>query len=204
MISKRIVRLALILSLFALLIASHALADDRINMPPYHFGGNTLFCESVNGCTLLDMTGNFLWNWSQADIAAAFEELDQTGENTLVGEGEGTYGPAWLWVIPTDETNGNKTLCFQGFDEWGKQNEMCFQVTTNWIYLQAPLPINAEPAADCSMWSVGDSVHRIGTDFETAGEIVSINTAEGSATIDKGKDRLYTAGCDEIELFELR
>jgi hypothetical protein len=202
---KRLFRAAFIFGVFALLIAATALADDRINMPPYHFGGNTLFCDSENGCALLDLNGQFLWNWSQADIAAAFEELDMTGKNTLVGEGQGTYGAAWLWVIPTSATNGNKTLCLQGFDEWGKQNVMCFDVTTDWIYQPAPLPINAEPAADCSAFGVGDSVHRIGTIGSISfGEIVEINTDAGTVVVDMGRRKgLYTASCDAIEHYML-
>jgi hypothetical protein len=202
MFSQRLIRAALLLSLLALLITIPALADDRINLPPYHFGGNTLFCDSDNGCTLLDMNGKFLWNWPQTEIGTAFEELDQTGENTLVGEGEGTYGPMWLWVIPTQATNGNKTLCLQGFDEWGKENEMCFEVTLDWHYLPAPLPVNVAPVEvpDCSMWSIGDSVHLIGTDYQTAGQIIVINADEGTVTVYKGKGVSYTAGCDKIEV----
>jgi len=197
--SKRLVRTALVLCLFALLIASQAFADDRINMPPYHFGGNTLFCESETGCTLLNMTGQFLWNWPQADISAAFETLDQTGENTLVGEGQGTYGAMWLWVIPTSETNGNKTLCLQGFDEWGKENEMCFDVTGDWIYKPAPLPNPLVPVvvADCSMWSLGNVV-ALKTDSSTMGDIIAIDTAAGTVTVDPFFGATYTAGCDKV------
>ncbi len=198
---KRLFRASFIFSLFALLIATTAFADDRINMPPYHFGGNTLFCDQVDGCTLLDMTGKFLWNWPQEDIAAAFAEMDLSKVNTLVGEGEGTYGPMWLWVIPTDDTNGNKALCLQGFDEWGKQNEMCFKVTQDWNYQQAPLPNPAVPVvvADCSMWSVGDTVELKGGVRSSLGDIASINADDGTVFVDTFFGADYTAGCDQIK-----
>jgi hypothetical protein len=208
MLSKRYVLTLLALTLLILSFTNFVLADDRINMPPYHFGGDTLYCDQENGCTLLNMTGQLLWNWPQADIAAAFEVLAQSGQNTVVDEGEGTHGPAILWVIPGEDENGNRSLCLQGIDEWGKQNEMCFKVTSDWLYQQAPLPDPASPdpeideppvIPDCSKWSVGDAVIRKGGGISTFGFIDSINSANGTVfVLSKGGD--YTAGCDEIKL----
>jgi len=196
-------------------LTGNALADDgRINRTPYHFGGDTLYCNEEEGCTLLNMQGRDLWNWPQPDIATAFAAVDQTGVNTLVGTGEGTYGPMQLWAVSPDVTTGNNTLCLIGYDEWGKQNDMCFQVTPDWIFLQAPLPVPApvvvqddttiitptptKPVADCSMWSVGDTVKLITGDFTTAGPIIAIDSGAGTVTV--GRRPPYTAGCDEVEL----
>lgn len=142
----RVVQSRLILTLIALtllLIGTAAVlaSDGRINQPPYHLGGDTLYCNSETGCTLVNKDGQDLWNWSQPSITAAFDELDETGVNTLVGTGAGTYGPASLWAAQTDETNDNKRLCLVGVDEWYKENSFCFSVTLDGNYEEAPLPI---------------------------------------------------------------
>src|SRR3982751_2691795 len=123
MFSKRSVRVIVLLALFTLLVGSSVLADDgRINRAPYHFGGDTLFCNQEKGCTLLNKEGHDLANWPQTDIATAFATTDQSGQNTKVkGEGQGTYGPMQLWAVSPDATTGNNKLCLIGFDEWGKQ-----------------------------------------------------------------------------------
>ncbi len=131
----------ILLTLFTLLISSSVLADDgRINRAPYHFGGDTMFCNQIDGCTLLNKTGLSIANWPQADIATAFALTDQTGQNTRVGIRQGTYGPIQLWSVSPDATTGNNTLCLIGFDEWGKENDMCFPVTPDYQYQPAPLP----------------------------------------------------------------
>ncbi|MEO8610035.1 MAG: hypothetical protein ABI690_19230 [Chloroflexota bacterium] len=140
---KRFIGTGLFLTLLTLLTVGQAFADERINMPPYHFGGDALFCEEATGCTLLDQHGQLLWNWPQADIVAAFDNLDLSGQNTLVGAGTGSYGAAMLWTVQTGETNGNKKLCYEGIDEWDKQNDMCFDVTLDQHYESAPLPAPA-------------------------------------------------------------
>lgn len=48
-----------------------------------------------------------------------------------------------LWAVSPNTSNGNNQLCLIGFDEWGKQNNMCFEVTLDWHYEQAPLPVPA-------------------------------------------------------------
>jgi hypothetical protein len=201
---KRTAGITMMLALFTLLVSSGVLADDgRINRAPYHFGGNTLYCTEGAGCTLLDMTGNTLANWPETDIDDAFALLETSGQSVNIGDGQGTYGTAQLWAVPTGEDNGNKKLCLIAFDEWGKQNDMCFAVTLDHHFAQAPLPVSSTAAdvADCSMWSVGDFVKVIGQDIW--GSITSINAANGTATFGKALKALsiaYTYGCDQIEV----
>lgn len=212
MVLKRFVRVFVVVLLFGLLIGSSVMADDgRINRTPYHFGGDTLYCNEEEGCTLLNITGLGIANWPQADIATAFATVDQTGVNTRVGVREGTYGPMQLWAVSPDATTGNNTLCLIGFDEWFKLNDMCFQVTPDFKFLQAGLPVPAPvvqddgtvivpppPPTDCSMWNVGDTVKLITGDYTTAGQITSIDTTNGTVTVDTKPS--YTAGCDEVEI----
>jgi hypothetical protein len=142
MILKTFFRSIILLTLFTLFVGGSVLADDgRINRAPYHFGGDTLFCNQDTGCTLLNKDGKELANWPQSDIATAFAAVAESAKNTQVsGEGQGTYGPVTLWAVNPDSTTGNNTLCMVGSDEWGKQNDMCFEVTKDYNFQQAPLP----------------------------------------------------------------
>ncbi len=189
--------------LLVMVVSQSVFADDgRINRAPYHFGGDTLFCNVNSGCTLLDKNGHFLWNWAQTDIANALETLVTSHQNTLVGQGQGTYGTAELWAVISAEQNGDHILCFKGFDEWGKPNSMCFHVTDNDVYEPAPLPIaqvEARYVPDCSMWSIGDFVFYI-PDSSIFGEIVSIDSANGTVDLDDGN----TVACDQLESFDSR
>ena len=90
------------------------------------------------------MTGQFLFNWPQADIDAALTMLEQTGEKALVGEGVGTYGPASIWAVPPEKPGDPLRLCFFGYDEWGKQNHVCFVVTEDG-YEPAPTAVSPAP-----------------------------------------------------------
>jgi hypothetical protein len=150
MFSKFSVRSIILLTLFTLFVGGSVLADDgRINRAPYHFGGDTLFCNQDTGCTLLNKEGHELANWPQSEITAAFAAVADSGKNAQVnGEGQGTYGPTTLWAVSPDATTGNNTLCMIGFDEWGKQNNMCFEVTQDYHFQQAPLPA-VGPSTDC-------------------------------------------------------
>jgi len=191
----------------SLLAASTVAADDgRINMPPYHFGGDTLYCNNVEGCTVLNIQGLVLWNWPQIDIADAMSAADLSQSNQLVGQGQGTYGPNALWIIWNGNVEGNKSLCFTGIDEWNKDNDLCFEAQEDGKYLPAPLPI-ADPAivvqsgksvADCSMWSINDWV-RVIANHSIFGDITAINSGAGTVTIQFGVNT-WNAGCDEIEL----
>ncbi|MAU09780.1 MAG: hypothetical protein CL607_08170, partial [Anaerolineaceae bacterium] len=61
--------LALCVAVSALMVAGFAQAQDdgRINVVG-HFGGDTLYCNMDDGCTLLNGTGGFLWNVPQSVI----------------------------------------------------------------------------------------------------------------------------------------
>lgn len=209
MVLKHFVRIFVVTALLCLMIGGSVMADDgRINRTPYHFGGDTLYCNEEEGCTLLNITGLGIANWPQADIATAFATVDQTGVNTQVGVREGTYGPMQLWAVSPDATTGNNTLCLIGFDEWYKLNDMCFLVTPDFTFQQAALPVPAPivledgtiiiPVADCSMWAETDIVKLITGDYTTAGPITSIDITNGTVTVDASPT--YTAGCDEIEI----
>lgn len=184
--------------LLLLTIGGAVSADDgRINPPPYHFGGDTLYCDQGAGCRLLDLNGQLLGSWAESDIAAALAAVDQTGQNSPVGEVAGSYGTATLWAVPTNDTSGNKQLCLFAFDEWYKLNYGCFAVTTNGKYLPMPLAGDPVKIPDCSAFHVGDFVSLI-ADHTTEGFIQSIDTATGTVTF--GKHGEYTATCDEIVL----
>ncbi len=210
MFIKQVTRILVFVALLSLFIGSSVLADDgRINRTPYHFGGDTLYCNEEDGCTLLNLTGLAIANWPQADIATAFAAVDETGVNTQVGVEQGTYGPMQLWAVSPDATTGNNTLCLIGFDEWGKQNDMCFQVTPGFDFQQAPLPAPAPtilddgtivpppPIIDCSMWSIGDYVQLISDPMNYYGQISSIDPGAGTVVFGKGDT---VAKCDEIEM----
>jgi hypothetical protein len=200
MSAKRNLGVVVLISILILVFASTVQADDgRINRAPYHFGGDTLYCYENEGCNLLDLNGVELTSWAESAIGAAFTNVELTGQNSLVGDGQGSYGPVQLWAVPTEETNGNKKLCLVGFDEWGKLNDMCFAVTLDNHYQQAALPVNnpvAESASvpDCSMFTVGDFVALI-SNIAIQGPIDSINIANGTATFGKGT---YTYACNLI------
>jgi len=204
MISKRLMALMFVLVGFTLLVSSSVLADDgRINRAPYHFGGDTLFCSQEEGCLLLDKNGHELSHWLQDDIATAIATVDQSNVNTKVkGDGKGTYGPMQLWAVSPDAATGNNTLCMIGFDEWGKQNDMCFQVTLDWHYEQAPLPaVSGEVDHSCDQWSIGDFVRLI-SDHSKQGKITAINYKDNTVTFGNTVTLAaasYTAKCSEVE-----
>lgn len=188
----------------SLLAASTVAADDgRINMPPYHFGGDTLYCNNVEGCTVLNIQGLVLWNWPQIDIADAMSAADLSQSNQLVGQGQGTYGPNALWIIWNGNVEGNKSLCFTGIDEWNKNNDLCFEAQEDGKYLPAALPVPDPNTAtqsdvDCSMWAINDWVQQI-TNYAVFGYITAINSAASTVTIEYHSD-IWTLGCDEIQI----
>ena len=199
MLLKRFSHSFILLTLFTLFIGSSVLADDgRINRAPYHFGGDTLFCSEETGCKLLDKTGHVLAHWPQTDIATAFAASDKSGQSTKVsGEGQGTYGSAQLWSVSPDATTGNNQLCMIGFDEWNKQNDMCFLVTPDYTFEQAALPVNAEVVVDnsCDKWVVLDWVQLI-ADTSKYGDINSIDRSNHTVVFSKDD---IVAKCSEIE-----
>ncbi|HUN05024.1 MAG TPA: hypothetical protein PLQ56_00425 [Aggregatilineales bacterium] len=101
--------------------------DGRLTELEFHFGGDALFCNQEDGCTLLSATGQELMRWSQAEIDAALAELSTTnavGAAVIIAQGDGTYGPSTLFV--NGKASGEPQICLAGFDEHGKSNEMCF------------------------------------------------------------------------------
>jgi hypothetical protein len=206
MFSKRSLVVIILMAAFALLIGSTVLADDedgRINRAPYHFGGDTLYCDYVDGCYLLDKTGHELAYWLQDDVATALSNADKSGQKLMVdGEGLGTYGPMQLWAMPGKTADGNSTLCLVGFDEWGKQNDMCFQVTQDRNYEQAPLPAVEDEEAEnaCDQWSVGDAVFLI-SDPKKFGTITVIHRDAGTLTFNQEVTLAalsYTVACSAV------
>jgi hypothetical protein len=208
---KMIVSVALFL--FIVMISGVVLANGiRINPPPYHFGGDALFCEQGEGCWLLDKDGQFLWSWAQADVDAAFAATGNTGVKTQVGEnGEGTYGTAQIWVVPPEDTAESDRLCFFGYDEWGKSNFMCF-LYVNGAYLPVgvvpagtPAPevtpeATEEPVADCTAVYSWPYVAVIGSD--AYGPVQMIDPVNGTVTFlnyDVFGEPLTTVSCDEVE-----
>lgn len=199
---------AIVCLLLVLIVSGVAMANGiRINPPPYHFGGDALFCEQGEGCELLDKDGNFLWSWAQTDVDAAFAAVDQTGANTQIGEnGTGTYGVAQLWALPPEVGDIHDRLCFFGFDEWGKSNFMCF-LYVNGAYLpvgltpaSVPAPeATKEPVADCTPVLSWPFVRVIGgSEF---GLVTMINFVDGTVTFlnSLDSDTPMTVSCDMVE-----
>lgn len=119
-----------VLSLLVLLIlvgVQGAFAEDnRINQV-HHFGGDALFCDSEVGCYLLNAAGEQLWDVSQAAIDAAMATACETGTSQFIDAGIGTYGPNTLIIHCYAGMEPGLTL--NGYDEWGKLNEMQFSPT---------------------------------------------------------------------------
>lgn len=111
--------------------------DGRINQVA-HFGGDALYCVDRNfvptnqysdfgdgGFRLLNMSGQELWFVPAAQIAIAVAEAKETGQGTLVAEGQGSYGPVRIHVYVT--AAGDDYFVFTGYDEYGKQNSLTFK-----------------------------------------------------------------------------
>lgn len=205
--------IAAVFCLLLVMVSGAALANGiRINPPPYHFGGDALFCEQGEGCELLDKDGQFLWRWAQSVVDAAFAATGDTGVKTQVGEnGTGTYGTAQLWVVPPEDPAESDRLCFFGYDEWGKSNFMCF-LYVNGAYLpvglvpaSTPAPdvtpeATEEPVADCTAVYNWPFVAVIGSD--AYGPVQSINDVDGTVSFlnyDEIGEPLTTVRCDEVE-----
>ena len=206
MFMKHPIRGIALLALFTLLIGSSVLADDgRINRAPYHFGGDTLYCTQETGCTLLDKTGHDLANWPQDDVATALTAADTLDQNVQVKDDKpGTYGPMQLWALGKKGDEGNNTLCMIGWDEWNKQNDMCFQVTGDFQYQQAPISVATKVTEDgtvvvvdnsCDKWSVGNYVALI-ADITKQGTINSIDLSNHTVNFSKSN---IVAKCSEIQ-----
>jgi hypothetical protein len=129
---------------------------------------------------VVNKTGKELANWPQDSVATAFAAVDVNKQNTQVGgEGQGTYGPFQLWAVNSNASDGSHTLCLIGFDEWGKVNDMCFQVTKDFFYQQAPLAVNNT----CDGLSVGMYVW-LKSNHSVWGSVVSINLDAQTVTFE--------------------
>lgn len=117
-------------------VSAQQSSDGRINVV-HHFGGDAFYCVDRNnmptgqyadgefgGMRLLSSAGAVLWFLPAADISAAVETAMTSGDGVLVGRGDGTYGPAWLYTYI--DASGNVKFVFSGYDEYAKINAMEF------------------------------------------------------------------------------
>lgn len=194
-------RIAILLILLAALVGTVSADDGRINLPPYHLGGDTLYCDSASGCTLLNMNGQFLFNWPQGDVGSAIAAADESGENQLVGSGVGTYGEAQLWVVFSGPNADAKTLCLVGHDEHYKMNEFCFKMFADGVYEQAPVAVQM---VDCSMWRAGMFVLLNGYNLSPivpqafGWMIIEVYPNSGTVLLEDKGGKQFVVGCDQI------
>ena len=142
--------LALCVAVSALMVAGFAQAQDdgRINVVG-HFGGDTLYCNMDDGCTLLNGTGGFLWNVPQSVIDETFASACEVGVSQEIEAGLGTYGPS---VIVVSCYEGYEpTLTLKAFDEHGKINELHFP--QDYTPVTAPVAPTEEPKPLCLTWA---------------------------------------------------
>ena len=97
--------------------------DGRINVA-HHFGGDTMYCNSTEGCWMLNMTGQPLWSVAQSTIDAALATACETNAGQVIEAGQGTYGP--FQIVVNCNTNNHNNMLLVGMDEWGKSNQMPF------------------------------------------------------------------------------
>lgn len=219
--------LLLTLTLLLILVAASATFaqnDGRINPPSVHFGGDVLYCNKTDGCTLLNKDGQLVHNWSQASIEAArasgndLATVDPLPPGQWISSSSGI--PMFLEVETTQRRVASNVICqfratfgcdpipatsfymcFTAYDEHYKPNAMCFEVTEDWNYipLGVPAAVQSVTVPDCSMWNVGDWVG-LTSDYNTYGVISSINTATGEVTFSNigGAYETITAKCDAI------
>ena len=124
--------------------------DGRINVV-HHFGGDVLYCNLEDGCSMVNMQGELLWEVSEADIDAAMATACETREAQIIEPGNGTYGPATLEIACYEGYEPSLTL--SSWDEWGKPNAMQFGADYAPVY---PAPSEesstgqpSEPASLC-------------------------------------------------------
>lgn len=131
----------LVLSGASIASAQETISGDlRINQVA-HFGGDALYCVDANiiattsyplattvgGFRLLNSNGQELWFVPAADLQAAIDESIATGKGILVGQGQGTYGPATLYTYFNGIT---QVFEFAGYDEYAKPNSLTFNLCT--------------------------------------------------------------------------
>lgn len=200
----------LVLSLLSALLVLSVQADDgRINPANYHFGGDVLYCEADNGCHVLNQHGDQLITWSQDSIDAAVQQSLNSNQSVLVSEQQATYGLMGLWVQYV-EINDNAEawhLCLQGYDEWGKSNDMCFKASPDGyqpvgvppqVTVKATGSVVEQSDPACSLFVVGDAVALI-ADNGVWGFVTSINVNAGQLTFHNPFNGDTTARCHEVE-----
>jgi hypothetical protein len=165
--ATRVLLFVLLLTLlFPIAVTAQQSSDGRINVV-HHFGGDAFYCVDRNnnptgqysdgefgGMRLLNSAGNVLWFLPAADISAAVETAISSGDGVLVGRGDGTYGPAWLYTYV--DGSGNVKFVFSGYDEYMKVNSMEF------TYCQpvgpAPYVSSDSEEPDCPPFSSPDGL----------------------------------------------
>ncbi len=206
--SKLKALVVLVLMLVCTVFALSVRADDgRINPANYHFGGDVLYCEVNNGCHVLNKHGDLLFSWSQDSINAAVQQSMDSNQSVLVSEQQATYGPMGLWVQYVEVNANNEAwhLCLQGYDEWGKSNNMCFKASPDGyqpVGVAAPVKESVKsegPVADCSAFNVGKVVELI-ANLAVWGDVTSINNKAGTVTfVNPFSTASTTAACDKVE-----
>ena len=111
--------------------------DGRINMVG-HFGGDALYCNNNDGCTLLNTDGELLWNVPQSVIDETFANACEVGISQEIEAGMGTYGPSIL-VISCYQ-GYEPTLKLKAYDEHGKINEIRFPQDYSPVTAATPAP----------------------------------------------------------------
>ena len=142
--------IALFVTVSVLMVASFTQAQDdgRINRVG-HFGGDTLYCNMDDGCTLLNGTGGFLWNVPQSVIDETFASACEVGVSQEIEAGLGTYGPSVL-VVSCYE-GYEPTLTLKAYDEHGKINQI--QFPQDYSPVSAPPAPTEEPKLLCPVWA---------------------------------------------------
>jgi hypothetical protein len=122
---RSIASFTLLLTVFVFMGGSfaHAQDDGRINMVG-HFGGDNLYCNQDDGCTLLNTHGETLWNVPQAVINETFTQACEVGYSFEIEAGQGTHGPSILVISCYEGYEPSLTL--KAYDEHGKINEIKF------------------------------------------------------------------------------
>ena len=148
---RSIVRvLVVVLALLALV----GTVSAQINSPANGFiGGDSLFCNSVRGCWLLNSNrpanGSvpaLLGEFPQADIQAALTTCAAEGHNVEIGTINGTYGPFTLSAV-YDGPNADPVCSLQvnGTEAEGKPAKpYSFAPKSDGNYSPMPVPVPAE------------------------------------------------------------
>lgn len=133
-------RYALVVVMACVLAAASlaALADGRINVV-HHFGGDVVYCVDATGAAtndyaamladgglqVLAMNGDLLLSVTAEAVTAAVAHAQPGEGNLLVAEGQGTHGPAAIYVYKT--ADGAARFIFVGVDEHGESNQVHFE-----------------------------------------------------------------------------